>query len=182
MENLVINNTPNTPQVYFNAKNGELSIMGNSTSENPLEYFNPIMKWIEEYAKHPVSATKVKIFMVYFNTVSYKCLLGFFKKLQTISEKGNKVKVFWHYDKEDEDLLETGQDYEDIIIDVPFEFIPETEELQLSSIKEDQWYHLQKKHKRKENRTKIVLVILLITSLSVIGYFIGKLIKHYMSR
>lgn len=181
MENLVINNTFNSPQVLFNVKSGELSIMGNSTSENPLEYFNPIMRWIEEYSIAPNPNTTVNIFMVHFNTVSYKCLLGFFKKLQAISEKGKKVKICWHYDQDDDDLLEMGQDYEDII-DVPFEFIAEREELKLTSIEEDHWYQLRNKEKQKVNRTKVLLIFIIIFMLSIMSYYGWKLMVHYMSR
>jgi len=175
MQNLVINNSFNSPQIFFNAKKGELRIMGNSTAENPLDYFNRINRWVEAYSHHPASVTKVKIFMVHLNTVSYKCTLNFLKKLKEISDMGYKVKIAWHYEEDDEDMLETGQSYESII-EIPFQFIEEKDELKIESIEEDAWHHLSRKQDRKEDTTKIVVVILIILMVGAVVNFI----YHYL--
>ena len=47
------------------------------------------------------------------------------KKLESVS--GSDITVKWHYEEDDEDMLEAGEDYE-AIIDLPFEMI-EVEEI-----------------------------------------------------
>ena len=56
---------------------------------------------------------------------SSKCILDVFKKLESVS--GSEITVKWHYEEDDEDMLEAGEDYE-AIIDLPFEMI-EVEEI-----------------------------------------------------
>jgi hypothetical protein len=46
--------------------------------------------------------------------------LDVFKKLESVS--GSEISVKWHYEEDDEDMLEAGEDYE-AIIDLPFEMI-----------------------------------------------------------
>lgn len=58
----------------------------------------------------------------YFNTSSSKCILDLFKKLETIRAAGNEVTVLWHYEADDEDMLEAGEDYAGII-NIPFKMI-----------------------------------------------------------
>ena len=60
----------------------------------------------------------VVVQLEYFNTSSSKCLLDLFKRLETSSE----VSIKWHFDADDEDMLEAGEDY-DHIVSVPFTFI-----------------------------------------------------------
>jgi hypothetical protein len=54
----------------------------------------------------------------YFNTSSSKSLLDLFKRFEKLST----VEIHWHYDSDDEDMLEAGEDY-DHIVEVPFRFI-----------------------------------------------------------
>ena len=58
----------------------------------------------------------------YFNTSSSKCILDLFKKLEGIRATGNEVTVLWHYEADDEDMLEAGEDYAGII-NIPFKMI-----------------------------------------------------------
>jgi hypothetical protein len=58
----------------------------------------------------------------YFNTSSSKCILDVFKKLELVRTTGNDVTVLWHYEQDDEDMLEAGEDYQ-AIINLPFKMI-----------------------------------------------------------
>ncbi len=70
---------------------------------------------------------KVNIQLEYFNTSSSKCILDVFKKLEKINSGGSTVIINWHYEEDDEDMLEAGEDYE-AIINVPFKMIEVEEE------------------------------------------------------
>jgi hypothetical protein len=58
--------------------------------------------------------------MNYFNTASSKLLLDILIALETMYENGKDIVVHWFYDEDDEDMLEAGEEYADIV-DVPFE-------------------------------------------------------------
>jgi SiaC family regulatory phosphoprotein len=104
--------------------NGHLELKGRSIPENSLEFYKPLIDWLDEYSRGSASETNVHVQLEYFNTSSSKCLLDFFKRLESI---GSKVTIHWYYEQDDEDMLEAGEDYE-AIINVPFKMI-EVEEL-----------------------------------------------------
>ena len=82
---------------------------------------------LDAYSGSPQGETKVIIQLEYFNTSSSKCILDVFKKLEKINTGGSTVTINWHYEEDDEDMLEAGEDYESII-DVPFKMIEMEEE------------------------------------------------------
>lgn len=124
MEDIRIEGTPKTPSVEFNTAGGSLEIKGRSIPENSIEFYKPLIEWIESYAKAPQGNTVVNIQLEYFNTSSSKCILDLFKRLEVISKE---ITINWYYEEDDEDMLEAGEDY-DAIINIPFKMI-EIEEI-----------------------------------------------------
>ncbi|HEY9124804.1 MAG TPA: DUF1987 domain-containing protein [Bacteroidales bacterium] len=122
MEALIIEGTAKTPSVRFEAGQGTIEIKGRSIPENSIEFYKPLVDWLEEYGKSPAALTKVNIQLEYFNTSSSKCILDVFKKLEAIYKAKNEVIINWYYEEDDEDMLEAGEDYESIIR-VPFKMI-----------------------------------------------------------
>ena len=125
MADLNLEGSPKTPTIEFNSDSGYLLIKGRSIPENSIEFYKSLIESLEGYNKEPQSNTKVDIQLEYFNTSSSKCILDVFKKLESVS--GSEITVKWHYEEDDEDMLEAGEDYE-AIIDLPFEMI-EVEEI-----------------------------------------------------
>jgi hypothetical protein len=122
MEQMIIEGTPKTPSIKFNQEEGIIEIKGRSIPENSIEFYKPVVEWLEKYAKSPLKKTQVNIQLEYFNTSSSKCLLDIFKKLEAIHKSKNEVIINWYYEEDDEDMLEAGEDYESIIR-VPFKMI-----------------------------------------------------------
>jgi hypothetical protein len=122
MEPISIEGTPKTPSIKFYSDKGILEIKGRSIPENSIEFYKPLIDWLEMYAGQPHKKTIVNIQLEYFNTSSSKCILDVFKKLELIQAGGNDVQVNWYYEEDDEDMLEAGEDYESII-KVPFKMI-----------------------------------------------------------
>jgi hypothetical protein len=122
MDNIKIEGTAKTPGVDFNKETGELRIQGRSIPENSIDFYKPIIDWLDQYALQPADETSVHVQLEYFNTSSSKCILDVFKKLEAIKKSGKEISVHWHYEEDDEDMLEAGEDY-DAIIDIPFEMV-----------------------------------------------------------
>lgn len=123
MRNLVIEPTSKTPKVILNADLGIFEITGRSIPEDAIGFYRKVLDWIEEYSKSPLAETVFKFQLEYFNTSSSKCLLDIFRKLERMHKNGHRVQIRWHYDSDDEDMAETGQDYQ-ALLDVPFELVP----------------------------------------------------------
>ncbi len=122
MEPIIIEGTPKTPSVRFDATQGIIEIKGRSIPENSIEFYKPLVDWLEQYSGNPAPQTSVNIHLEYFNTSSSKCILDVFKKLEVIHKAKNDVVVNWYYEEDDEDMLEAGEDYESIIR-IPFKMI-----------------------------------------------------------
>ncbi|MDR0713683.1 MAG: DUF1987 domain-containing protein [Bacteroidales bacterium] len=122
MDTLLIEGTQKTPTVRFDASKGLVEIKGRSIPENSIEFYKPLVEWLEKYAVEAKNQTQVNIQLEYFNTSSSKCILDVFKKLEAIHKANSGVTINWFYDQDDEDMLEAGQDYESIIR-VPFKMM-----------------------------------------------------------
>lgn len=122
MESLLIEGTQKTPLINFDYDKGVLEIKGRSIPENSIEFYKPLVDWLEEYSNEPKDMTTVNVHLEYFNTSSSKCILDVFKKLENIHKNNKAVAINWYYEEDDEDMLEAGEDYESIIR-VPFKMI-----------------------------------------------------------
>lgn len=123
MESIQIEGTPKTPDVNFQADKGIIEIKGRSIPENSIEFYKPLVDWLDDYKQSPKDVTEVNIQLEYFNTSSSKCILDVFKKLEAIhtnKEHESKVVINWYYEEDDEDMLEAGEDYQSILR-IPFE-------------------------------------------------------------
>jgi hypothetical protein len=119
MSNLIVKGTELTPTIEFDSSTGNLLIKGTSIPENPFESFDPLLKVLDSYNAQPSSKTKVDFLLEYFNTSSSKYILEVLKKIQVLHLNGNEVEINWHYEEEDEDILEIGQDFSSMI-KIPF--------------------------------------------------------------
>lgn len=111
--------TPKTPKLDFNPDAETFLISGRSIPENSIEFYKPLLDWLDKYVHNPLDSTIFEIKLEYFNTSSSKCLVEIFRKLEKIHDNGNKVSVEWYYDEEDEDMEESGEDFKEII-KIPF--------------------------------------------------------------
>lgn len=121
MDAINLEGTPKTPTVSFDAGSGILEIKGRSIPENSVEFYKPLVDWLDDYAKSPSENTQVNIQLEYFNTSSSKCILDVFKKLELVKATKNVV-INWYYEEDDEDMLEAGEDYQSIL-KLPFKMI-----------------------------------------------------------
>ncbi len=49
MEPIIIEGTPKTPTIKFDAKEGVFEIKGRSIPENSVEFYKPLVDWLENY-------------------------------------------------------------------------------------------------------------------------------------
>jgi len=122
MKPISIPGTPKTPSVLFDPEKGLIEIKGRSIPENSIEFYKPLVDWLDEYAEIPQKLTSVNIQLEYFNTSSSKCILDVFKKLETVYKGKSEVVINWYYEEDDEDMLEAGEDYQSIL-KIPFKMI-----------------------------------------------------------
>lgn len=120
MRVIKIQGSDDTPKVVLDADSKTFEISGRSLPEDVVAFYDPILEWIDEYAKSPLEKTVFNFKLEYFNTASSKLLLDVLLKLEEMYNAGHDVLVKWHYPDDDEDMEEAGEEYADIV-EVPFE-------------------------------------------------------------
>lgn len=120
MEALIIEATDDTPKVVLDPSNNNFEFSGKSLPEDVTTFYGPVMDWLDEYAESPNTKTVVIFNLVYFNTASSKLILDILFKLEEIFDDGNDVSIEWHYQEEDEDMEEAGEEYGDLV-EMPLE-------------------------------------------------------------
>lgn len=97
-------------EINFNKDSGILEMSGSSYPENALDFFNPIVNWIKEYIVEIKKPIVMNIRLNYLNTSSTKCILDIFEILEQYHKSGGNIKINWYYEKDDEDIKETGEE------------------------------------------------------------------------
>lgn len=121
MNHLTIAGTKTTPSVVFNAETGKLEISGQSYPESALEFYQPIMDWLNDYFKAGKDAS-LSFRLQYFNTSSSKCILNILRVFEKAHSEGRKVEVNWYHNEADEQMQETGEEFAEHLT-LPFKVI-----------------------------------------------------------
>ncbi len=123
MDSINIEGTPKTPTISFDANTGVIEIKGRSIPENSIEFYKPLVDWLDKFADVAQGTVNVNIQLEYFNTSSSKCILDVFKKLENLQNKNRaEVVINSYYEEDDEDMLEAGEDYQSIL-KIPFNMV-----------------------------------------------------------
>ncbi|MGM0497782.1 MAG: DUF1987 domain-containing protein [Bacteroidota bacterium] len=120
-DEVFIKGTVETPEIILNKTDGELKFSGRSMPEDAKEFYNPLKEWIDQYANNPAPGTRVVFAYEYFNTASSKMIMEVIEEVKKIGEKDQQLTVEWHYLEDDDDMLEAGEDYEEIV-DIKFQY------------------------------------------------------------
>ena len=115
--------TVKTPEIILDKNQGKIELQGRSIPEDAKQLYHPIINWVSEYIKKPQKITRIVFKLEYFNTASSKMLfelIGYAKKLK---ENGNAFRIEWHYLEDDDDILDSGETFQEIT-GLPFEFYP----------------------------------------------------------
>jgi hypothetical protein len=122
MTPIIISATDDTPGIRLDAASEIFEITGRSLPEDVVKFYSPILDWLGEYAQSPNPKTVFNFKLSYFNTASSKIILDILMKLEGMHDDGKNISIKWHYPSDDEDMLEAGEEYADIV-GVPIEMV-----------------------------------------------------------
>jgi len=111
-----------SPGLILNSNNNIFEISGTSFMEDANTFYKPVLEWLVDYIIAPNPETKLVIKLKYFNTSSSQAILNMLEMLSHIHENGKNVLISWHYQIDDREMQEAGEDYAELV-DIPFEFI-----------------------------------------------------------
>ena len=114
MESLYIEATEDTPKINLNGDTGIFLIAERSLPENAFEFYQPIIRWLNDYTENTQEETVVNFKLDYFTTSSAKQIIKIFLCLEEINNS-SKVEVNWYYKKEDVDMYSIGLKYSKLV-------------------------------------------------------------------
>jgi hypothetical protein len=120
---LIISPTKGTFGINFDPARNVFEITGNSFPPNALEFYEPIIEWVEGFLAGGVSEPILIKFRVnYYNTSSSKYIYKILELFNEHNKNTGNVKLQWYSYDEDDDLYD---DWESLIqdLDLPYEFI-----------------------------------------------------------
>ena len=117
MENIFIEATDDTPAVRF-VSTGRLTIEGRSLPENTSAFYGPLLKWVSLL---DVESVVMDINLDYINSSSSNQILRILKILDS-NDNIKKLIINWYYDNDDDDTLELGKVYEELLKKASFRY------------------------------------------------------------
>ena len=110
IEILEIPKGPKTPYLFFDGNKGILNIEGRCIPEEPKTFFKELHEVLDRYEKDPKNILNITINLEYFNTASARELVTLFLRFKKFP-----AKITWCHEKKDQDMIESGQDFEEIM-------------------------------------------------------------------
>ncbi|HNT94231.1 MAG: DUF1987 domain-containing protein [Bacteroidales bacterium] len=131
MKSFIHRATDLTPEIILAPEENRFIIAGKSAPEDVRGLYYPVIEWMEEFAAEVRSGNKyteqnpllLKLDLEYFNSSSAKFLFDIFAQLKELQNDGIPVIVEWHYDEEDTDLREAGEDLA-LLCEMQFRYCP----------------------------------------------------------
>jgi hypothetical protein len=117
MQVLKIKDTASSPGIILNPEDGVFLFTGRSLPEDPIDFFEPVLGWFEEYKASPIAGSKFEFKLNYFNTASSKVFFHIFQLIDEINLKDEQVnnKIIIYANSDDEDLLELFEYYQELL-------------------------------------------------------------------
>ena len=128
MEKKIIEATFNTPKIVLDPENNVFEISGESRPKDIPMFYKPILQWLDEFGQNLTEQQddstlfEFNLCFEYFNSLSAKFILDICKKLSGLRTDGNNINIKWHYEEDDDDMHEAGQEMSRIS-KLPFEYV-----------------------------------------------------------
>lgn len=111
MTELIIEQTPKTPQIELNQMTGDLIFSGKSIPENAAKVYEPALNWVKEYVLKANPTTNLRLNFEYYNTATSIWLTKIIKALIRINDPDFSLIIHLYLPVEDYDEI---NDYDDI--------------------------------------------------------------------
>ena len=114
-----------TPEIDFDPEKEKFKMAGISRPEDAYAFYEPILSWVEEYVNTVLEKSEqnklsndtftILFDFKYMNSSSSKYIFQIISNFKKIYQKQLNVHVYWYYDDIDDQILEDGEDFSEII-------------------------------------------------------------------
>ncbi|NBC83961.1 MAG: DUF1987 domain-containing protein [Bacteroidetes bacterium] len=114
MKPFIFEGTEDTPKIILDKQENNFEISGKSLPEEVTAFYKPVLEWMDEYIQTPNKKTVLKLKFEYFNSASSKVIAEIIKLFVKLQERGYSIEIQWYYPEDDEEMLETGEEFSEI--------------------------------------------------------------------
>lgn len=123
MKKLEVAKTISTPHMLIDAENNYLMLSGESFPENIINFYEPLLTWLESYLKTDFPSFTFDCYLVYFNSSTSKLLMNILGAMNDAAALGKTVIVNWHSSKENDVIIECGEEFGEDFSEMQFNII-----------------------------------------------------------
>jgi hypothetical protein len=120
MKELLIEQTPKTPQIDLNHLTGDLIFSGKSIPENAAKIYEPVLNWVTDYIQNPSPTSNLRLNLDYYNTASSIWLTKIVKVLIRINNPEYVLIIHLYLPIEDYDEMNDFDDIKDAFIPISY--------------------------------------------------------------
>jgi hypothetical protein len=113
MNNLHIQQTKSSPEVFFDIDKKTLTITGQSYPDNAFHFYEPLFTLLNEWFESGQKQLMVDISLEYMNTSSTKCYMDLFYKLEKEAIGGASIQIDWQYIRQNRNIKECGEEFKE---------------------------------------------------------------------
>ena len=117
MKDIYIEKTTSMPAVSFKTT-GEIKLEGRALPENASVFFDPLKQWASDI---DVKEINIEFNLDYFNTSVSKQLMDLFRNFEN-NHHIKTINITWMYEDGDEEMLESGEVYKEMLKRFHFTF------------------------------------------------------------
>jgi hypothetical protein len=111
-----------TPSVKILAEEHRIVISGHSKLEDPAPFYEKLIVVLEESINEFKTHASIDFYLNYLNSSSSKWLFHILKGIQVKFQGKKIITVNWHYDEDDDSMLEAGEVFQSLL-SLPFNLI-----------------------------------------------------------
>ena len=129
MEEIKLQATEKSPGITFDPRQKKFEMVGNSRPENVRDFYIPVLEKLKENLEEIAQGktaeedpVKFTFKLEYFNSSSAKFISDLLVLIGNYHKKGLPVKIYWYFQEGDEDMMEVGEDFSEMI-DLSFQMV-----------------------------------------------------------
>lgn len=111
MQKIEVQKTISTPHMIIDEENNYLMLSGESFPENIVNFYAPLTNWLTEYLLTDFPSFLFDCHLVYFNSSTSKLLMNILGAMNDAALEGKTVIVNWHSSKENDVIIECGEEF-----------------------------------------------------------------------
>lgn len=122
MKNLFIPEKTDSPQISFDLEKKVFEIKGESFSDRSMDFYVPIIQWLDAYLQQHSESITFNFRLLYFNTGSSQRFYEILKMLEKYHNNKGQVVVNWYSMPDESSIIEAGEDFQ-INLNLPFDIV-----------------------------------------------------------